>query len=317
MQILIMGAGALGSVAGGFLAKAGHTVTLVGQAAHMQAIRTGGLHISGIWGRHHVEALEALTEPPANNDWDVILLTVKSFDTATAVRAVAPCVGAETLVCSYQNGLGNAETIAGAVGWDRTIGARVIFGARMNAPGEVEVTVIANPTAIGVYRDKTPLDRVARLVSAMNTAGIPTVFTEDIRAEIWGKVAYNCALNPLSALLDCPYGALADAEPTRRIMGAVIHELYDVAAAKGVVLFPEKAGEYVELFYAKLVPPTAGHFASMREDFRHKRRTEIDALNGAIAHMGGQLEVACPVNTLLTRLVHGYEQVQGMVGTGR
>jgi 2-dehydropantoate 2-reductase len=313
MNVLIMGAGALGSVVGGFLAKAGHAVTLVGRPAHMDAIRRDGLHIAGIWGRHHVEALECLTEPPAAGAFTLVLVTVKSFDTAAAAQSIAHLVDENTLVCSYQNGLGNAEAIARVVGWPRTIGARAIYGARVTEPGHVEVTVIANPTAVGVYHDDTPITEVAKLVAAMNTAGVPTVLTEDIRAELWGKVAYNCALNPLSALMDCPYGALAQFAHTRKIMEDVIRELYAVAAAKGVVLFPATAAQYIDVFYTRLVPPTAGHYASMREDFRQKRRTEIDALNGAIARMGEQLEIACPANTMLTRLVHGYERIHHMV----
>ena len=313
MRVLIMGAGALGSVIGGFLARAGHRIALVGRPAHMEAIRRHGLHIAGIWGRHHVEDLESLTEVPPEGDYDLVLITVKSFDTASAIQAVAPRVGPTTLVCSYQNGLGNAETIARVVGWPRTIGARAIYGARIAEPGHVEVTVIANPTALGVYHDETPPARVAQIVAAMNTAGVPTVLTDDIRAELWGKVAYNCALNPLSALMDCPYGALAESPHTRRIMDEVIRELYGIAAGRGVVLFPATAEEYITIFYTRLIPPTANHYASMREDFRQKRRTEVDALNGAIAYMGEQLEIPCPTNTFLTRLVHGYERIHGMV----
>lgn len=313
MRILMMGSGSVGTAVGGFMAKAGHRVTLVGRPAHMEAIRRHGLHISGIWGRHHIEDIACCTEVPAEGEFDLVLLTVKAFDTDSAIEAAAPCVGPETLVCSYQNGLSNADRIARVVGWPRTLGARVIWGTRITEPGHVEVTVSANPTAIGAYHEDTPLDRVGAIVGAMNSAGIPTVFTEDIRAELWAKVAYNCALNPLCALLDCRYGDLTESPNTRRVMEGVIREIYTVAAAKGVVLFPGTAEEYADLFYTRLVPPTANHFGSMREDFRQKRRTEIDALNGAIAHMGEQLEIACPTNAFLTQLVHGYERIHGMV----
>lgn len=313
MNILMMGAGAVGTAVGGFMARAGHRVTLVGRPAHMEAIRKHGLHISGIWGRHHIEDITCATEVAADGEYDLVLVTVKSFDTAAAIEAVVPVVGPDTLVCSYQNGLSNADAIARVVGWPRTIGARAIWGSRITEPGHVEVTVSANPTAVGAYHEDTPLERVAAIVSAMNSAGIPTVFTEDVRAELWAKVAYNCALNPLCALLDCRYGDLTESEDTRRLMEAIFREIYTVAAAKGVVLFPSTPEEYAEVFYTRLVPPTANHYGSMHEDFRRKRRTEIDALNGAIAHMGNQLEIVCPTNAMITQMVHGYERIHGMI----
>jgi 2-dehydropantoate 2-reductase len=131
MRILVMGAGAMGSVVGGFMAGAGHEVTLLGIDPHMRAIREGGLHISGIWGDHHIQNCTVLTDAAGlkRGAFDQIFVTVKSYDTQTAVDIVAPLVDDDTLVCPYQNGLGNAEIVAAAVGWERIVGARVIFGA--------------------------------------------------------------------------------------------------------------------------------------------------------------------------------------------
>jgi 2-dehydropantoate 2-reductase len=243
MDILIMGAGAIGSVVGGFLAKAGHNVTLVGRAPHMTAIRDRGLRISGIWGEHRVESLQTRTDVAGlePGGFEFILICVKSYHTRDAVAAVAPLADSNTLVCSYQNGLGNAETIAKAVGWPRTIGARAIFGTWLPEPGHAEVTVIANPTAVGVYDPATPAARVQDLAEAMDRAGLPTVYTDEIATVLWGKVAYNCALNPLSALLDVPYGALLETEHTRSIMREVVAELYAVGSVLGVRLRPDTA----------------------------------------------------------------------------
>lgn len=308
-----MGAGALGSVVGGFMAKAGHAVTLVGRALHMDAIANGGLHITGIWGEHHVLHLATATglDGLARGDFDVIVITVKSYDTAAAAAAIAPLCGDATLVCAYQNGLGNIETIAAAVGAARTVGVRAIYGTRVTQPGHVAVTVIASPTALGVIAPDAPADRVRALAEAMNGAGLPTVYSESIMTVLWAKVAYNSALNPLSALLDVPYGALPELTETRAMMDAAIDELYAVAQAMQVPLEPATAAAYRTLFYETLVPPTAAHYASMREDFLHRRRTEIDALNGAIVRFGESFGVPCPVNLMLTRLVKAREGFYG------
>jgi len=309
MRILVMGAGAMGTVAGGFMARAGHHVVLVGRDPHMAAIARHGLRITGIWGRHHVSNLEARTEVAglSQGEFDLILVTVKSYDTRAAVEAILPLVNDHTLVCAYQNGLGNAETIAEAIGWERTIAARAIYGTRIVEPGVAEVTVIAQPTALGVYRIGPSPERVKRIVEAMDEALLPTVYAECTESVLWAKVAYNCALNPLSALLDVPYGSLAETSHTRDIIAEVIAELYAVGHAMRVPLEPDTSAEYLRLLFDRLIPPTAAHYASMREDFRRRRRTEIDALNGAIVRYGGQHRLACPVNATLTHLVHARE----------
>ncbi|MEK7794322.1 MAG: ketopantoate reductase family protein [Candidatus Hydrogenedentota bacterium] len=307
--MLVMGAGALGSVVGGLMAKAGHAVTLVGRAAHMDAIARGGLRITGIWGQHHVTGIATRTDASGlrAGEFDVIIISVKSYDTRAAAETIAPLLDDDTLVLSYQNGLGNAEIVAEYVGWPRTIGARAIYGAWIPEPGRVDVTVIASPTAIGTYHEATPTERVHDIVRAMDNAGAPTVYTGDIRKVLWAKVAYNCALNPLSALLDVPYGVVGERSESRAILEAAVRELYDVARAKGIALEPDTAEAYLRHFFAGLLPPTAQHYASMREDFRRKRRTEIDALNGAICRYGAETGVRTPVNDALTRLVKTVE----------
>lgn len=314
MRILVMGAGAIGSAAGGFMAKAGHQVTLVGRHEHMDAVHRNGLLITGIWGTHLVPGLDARTdvEGLSAGDFDLILVTVKSYATREAVKGIRPLLDDNTLVCAYQNGLGNAEIIAESAGWERTVGARAIFGVRVNEPGAVEVTVIAQPTALGIYQDSAPAERVRRIAEDMDAAGLPTVYTDEIATVLWSKVAYNSALNPLSALLDVPYGALLDTEHTRAIMQEVVHELYAVASAMAVPLKPNTPEAYLALLFEKLIPPTAAHYASMREDFVHARRTEIDALNGAICRYGLEHGVSCPTNTLLTRLVRAREHALGV-----
>lgn len=309
MKILAFGAGSLGSVVGGFMAKAGHEVALVGRTAHMEAIRTQGLRITGIWEDHQVRNLRCLDSVDGleRGEFDLILVTVKAYDTRAAAETIAPLVGADTLVCSYQNGLGNAETLAEVIGPKHVFGARAIYGVWLPEPGHAEVTVIAQPTALGTYDPATPTDRVRAIADAMNEAGLPTVYTDKIATVLWAKVAYNCALNPMSALLDATYGEVGRRPETRALIEEVIRELYAVGGAVGVHLEPPTPEEYLTLFFEELLPPTANHYASMREDFRRKRRTEIDALNGAIVRYGNEHGVPTPVNTTLTRLVEARE----------
>ena len=315
MRLLVMGAGALGSAVGGFMAKAGHHVVLVGRKPHMDAIRDSGLRITGIWGDHCVTPLDTRTnlDGLVPGEFDLLVLSVKSYQTRDAVDQLAPLVTGGTLVCAYQNGLCNAECIAQRFGWNRTIGARAIFGVRVVTAGCVEVTVIANPTALGVYSQDAPVERVREIAHVMDCAGLPTVYSDRIETLIWGKVAYNSALNPLSALLDVPYGVLLESGHTRGLMTDVIHELYAVGDALGVAMEPAGPQTFVQHLFEDLIPPTAAHYASMRADFVNRRRTEIDALNGAIVRLGEDHGVACPVNRALTRLVHAREHGLGVI----
>ncbi len=305
-----MGAGAMGTAVGGFMARAGHDVVFIGREPHVTAMRSKGLHITGIWGEHHLGPLDAYTslaDMPKQN-YDLVLIAVKSYDTPEAIRQIEAHVPPMTLLCAYQNGLGNAEILAEAAGWERVLVARVIFGARINHPGHVDITVIAEPTAIGAYHDAGPVDKAHHIAEAMDSAGVPTVYTDQIQTILWSKVAYNCALNPLSALLDVPYGELAKHAYTRAIMEDVIRELYAVGNALDIPLAPDTADAYLQRFYDKLLPPTAAHYASMREDLKKGRRTEIDALNGRIAQLGEEHDIPCPANALLTALIHAREK---------
>lgn len=311
MKILVFGAGALGCVVGGFMKKAGHEVVLIGRTDVVEAIRHEGLNISGIWGNHYIPDIPIFTE--VSTEWkgqfDLILISVKSYDTEQAVQSILPIVSDNTLVCSYQNGLGNVEKIAEFVGMERTIPSRVIFGSRVLKPGFVQVTVIAEPTALGRMDNGPDETTVREIAEWMNKAGIPTIYTENIEGLIWAKVAYNSALNPLSALLDVPYGKLMDTEETQMIMKQVIYELYAVANAKKVPMIIPTPEEYVQHLFYKLIPPTAEHYASMREDLKQGKRTEIDALNGAIVKIGKELQINCPVNLLLTSLIKAREKL--------
>lgn len=316
MRVLVVGAGAVGSVLGGFLAKDGHDVTLLGRAWHLDVVRREGLTISGLWGDHRVKRLAVATEPSAvepQPPFDWIFVCVKSPQTVEAAQLLPSWLGPRTLVCAFQNGLGNYETLLGTVPPERLALGRVIFGVEL-APGRVRVTVFADEVLIGSPVPRFPSTRAAALAAALQESGIPARATATILTAIWAKVLYNCALNGPSALLDIPYGKLLEQPVTKRLMARVIGEAYQVAAARRVKLDPAEAEAYVELLFTRLIPDTAGHRSSMAQDLRRARPTEIEALNGAIVRLGAEAGVPAPVNALVTRLVHAKERFVGAGG---
>jgi 2-dehydropantoate 2-reductase len=291
---------------GGLLAAHGWPVTLLGRAEHLDAVRRQGLRIEGLFGDHHVRGLECAADASGlRGRFGIVLLTVKAWDTDAMARAVAPHVAADGLVVSMQNGLGNLERIASVVGAERTLGARVIFGAEVTAPARVRVTVEAAPVLVG-SPDPTDSRRTIaarRCASALAAAGVPAEPTEALLAELWAKVFYNAALNPLGALLGVPYGDLPADPDARAIMDDAIGEAHAVARASGVAVPWPDADAYRTLFYERLVPATARHRSSMLQDLERGRPTEIDAINGYVAARGTALGISTPVNTTLTRLI--------------
>lgn len=311
MRILIAGAGALGSVFGGFLRRAGDDVTLLGRAAHLDAIARDGLRIDGLWGAHVVRGFAcASAAADLAGEFDAILLPVKAPDTAAMARAVVPHLAAGGVIVSLQNGLGNVETVEAIAGAERTLGARVIFGAAVPAPGRASVTVFADPTAIGALAPgiHPERDAAARAWAARcDAAGVPTVYTDRLPALLWAKVFYNAALNPLGALRRVHYGALPEAAETRAIMDAVIDEAFAVARADGAALPWPSADAYRGEFYGRLVPATYHHRSSMLQDLSLRRRTEIMAINGEIVRRGALHGIPTPVNADLVRRIQAAE----------
>jgi len=320
-RYLIYGAGALGSVLGGFLQESGQSVVYAGRGEHFSALQKKGLKITGIWGDHiippsKIAALDGMA--PQVRKFTTILLCVKSKDTDDAAAQAAPLLEEDGIMVSIQNGLNNWETIARHVGEDRTVGARVIFGAEIPAPGLARVTVNADDVLLG--EPFLPVNRplLQTLQEDLQLSGIPTrvVSSEEIRAAIWGKVLYNGSLNPLGALLEVPYGRLGDNEESREIIKNILKEIFQVMRAKQVKVPYTDWEDYYRFLMEKQLPPTVGHRASMLQDILRGRKTEIDALNGAICQYARELGIQTPYNDLLTALIKFKEKPENQ-GQGR
>jgi 2-dehydropantoate 2-reductase len=307
--VLITGLGALGTVFATFLKEAGHTVHALTKEKYLPVLADRKLHVTGIWGEHEavLDGIHSSIDPLRNISFDLIILTVKSYDTAAAIEQVKPIVGKGTLVMVAQNGYGNYETVAATVGKEHALLARVIFGVKLPAPGRAEVTVIADDVRMGQPDNAVNPDRVKTIAQTINAAGIPTSYAGNVAAILWDKILYNAALNPLGAVLECTYGQLAEHAETRQVMDRIIGEIFMVAQAHNMPLNWRTSEEYRQHFYAKLVPPTAKHFPSMYYDVKAGKRLEIDALNGAIVRLAREINISVPVNETITALIKAKE----------
>jgi 2-dehydropantoate 2-reductase len=314
-RILIAGAGAIGSIVGARLHLAGHRVTMLGRPEHLAAIARDGLHITGLLGESRARGLElATSQAELDGQYDLILCTVKPYDTTSIADAICDRLAGDGLIVSMQNGLGNIEALAERFSVSRVLGARVIFGAEIPHPGAAHVTVFADPVAIGPdpqqHRDSAPaLETRAKEIAAMiDAAGVPTLGCADIMPIIWTKLVYNVALNPLGALFEMSYGALAADADLRAIMDDLIEEAFAVAARAGVQMLFANSASYRAAFYERLVPATASHRPTMLSDLKRRARTDIDALSGKIVELAARHGVGVPMNLAMVRMIHGAER---------
>jgi 2-dehydropantoate 2-reductase len=308
MKILVLGAGAIGSVFGGFLAKDGHEVILFGREHCINPVNNHGLFIEGIWGKHHITNIKGYSSLNKvirfeGRRFDLTLLTVKSYDTREMINNYLHSLGKAIITVSLQNGLGNLETITEMLGRDKAIGGRVIFGAELIGPARVKVTVYADKVVLGSLKDGVPLKKVKEIAELFDKSGIPTTSTEEIEKFIWGKVLYNGSLNALSCLLEENYGKLLENHQAKTIMEDTIRELFKVIQKKGVVVDWKEADEYIDELFEHLIPATYDHFSSMLHDKRNGKKTEIDALNGKVVAIAEEMGIDLPVNRVITSLV--------------
>jgi 2-dehydropantoate 2-reductase len=284
-----MGAGAVGCYYGGMLARAGHEVTLIGREQHVQAIQRAGLRFETKAHDEHVR-LQASTEPQAVRGAELVLFCVKSQDTEAAGKALAPHLAREAAILSLQNGVDNAERLAGVLGREVIPGV-VYVAVEMAGPGHVRHH---GRSELAVGR-ATPSEAIAAVFRA---AGVPIEISDNVAGVLWAKLIVNCAYNALSAITQLPYGRLVGGAGIPAVMRDIVDECLAVAHAAGVQVAGDmhKAAERI----AQTMP---GQYSSTAQDLARGKKTEIDYLNGIVVRKGEALGIPTPVNRVLLALV--------------
>ena len=291
MEIIVLGAGAIGSLYGAKLAGQ-NDVTLIGRPEHVAAINADGLRIEGTESR--VERVQAGTEIERIGPEALIILTTKVPGSTVALRPVAPLVRDDTTILCLQNGIGSERLARTALG-PRGVVLRGItqFGAIFKSPGVIQF-MARGCTLI------EPHERSNRIAAVLSAAGLDCRVSPNIAADVWHKLVVNCVVNPITAILGCEVGGIAnpELEPLKRL---VIDECVSVAAAEGVT-FPADFMQEINDFFR-----LSHNIASMLQDLRRGRSTEIDYMNGAVVALGTQHGIECPVNRALAAIIHGME----------
>jgi 2-dehydropantoate 2-reductase len=313
MKILIYGGGSVGLGIASCLLKSAIQVDVLARETTALALRQHGLERTGIFGDYHAApssfgCYSSLSDIQAG-PYDFILVCTKSFDSGEAAEDLSQhglLLNDKTKIVLFQNGWGNAEAFLSFFSKQQVYNARVITGFSRPHDNEVTITVHADSIHIGSLFD-CDLSCLNDLAPSISKGGIPCEITDSIEKDLWAKMLYNCALNPLGAILDVPYGALAEHEYTRVIMNGIAEEVFEVMNAAGYQTHWTLAKEFLDVFYAKLVPDTAEHKSSTLQDILANKKTEIDALNGAVIKLAQEYNKNVPYNLVLYNMVKSIE----------
>jgi 2-dehydropantoate 2-reductase len=302
MRVVVLGAGALGSLVGGLLASR-HEVVLVGRKAHVAAIKEGGLAISGATRRRvrpdAVESPAGLAAP------DLLLVTVKAYDTEAALSGARRLIGPNTVVLSLQNGITTLDVLRKVVPRGRLVAGWTSHGAWMAGPGSV-THAGAGDLAVGEL-DGGSTSRIRALAEAFTSAGLVAKVSTDIERELWLKGLVNCAINPLTALARCENGRIAADPGLSRVARAICGEGAAVARAMGFAITESEAHRRV----VRVAWQTARNRSSMLRDVESGKVTEIDYLNGAVAELASAHGLRAPLNESLTAIVRALSEDAG------
>ena len=318
MKCAIYGAGAMGTVLGAYIAKAGRQVDLINRnEKHIAALKERGAHIVGTVD--FVQKVNALLPSEMSGKYDVILLMTKQRDNAQIVSFLKEYLAEDGALCTCQNGLPEPK-VADIIGEDRTLGCAIAWGATFRGEGVSELT--SEPSALtfslGAFGKGNRLQDVKELLGCMGSVTVE----ENFIGARWSKLLINSAFSGLSTVTGGTFGEVSEKKAPRRVAQSIIKECIDVAKAAGICVEPVQGHRIDKLFDYKgwlkkkisymLIPVAmkkhARLISSMLQDLKKGKKCEIDFINGVVCEYGEKYGVPTPFNRKTVEIVHGIEE---------
>jgi 2-dehydropantoate 2-reductase len=306
MRIAVMGTGAVGGYFGGRLAAAGEDVTFIARGAHLEALRQRGLAIHSALGDAAIAPCQASDDAAAIGLVDLVIFTVKLYDTEAAAEAIRPLIGPETGVVTFQNGITGSEVLARRLGAEHVLGGVAKIAAVIAEPGVIRHTGTMAELMFGEL-DGTSSARVATLGAALEAAGVQHTASADIRREIWDKMVFLSTFAGLTSLIRLPIGPIRSDPETRGLLRDGLAEALAVAHAAGAGL-PE---DLVDQILERIDRLPYEMKSSMLQDLEGGRRLELAWLSGTLARMGRDLGIATPVHASIAAALKLHAEGQG------
>ncbi len=303
MHIVVLGAGAMGCLFGGLLARKGHAVILADvDRRQIDAINSRGLRIESDIADRPIR-VPARTVGQIEQAPELLILFTKTMQSVAALESARHLLGPQTWLLTIQNGLGNVEIAAQYLDKGRIIVGMTTFPADLVAFGHV-VSHGSAVTHIMTATGKAD-EFVAKTAEILSEAGLNGVVEPDIESAIWSKVAFNAAMNSLAAVTGATPGTIGNSEHGTTLAREVVAETAAVARAKGIEIDEATVNATIDMAMRE----HKDHQPSMLQDMMAGRPTEIDSLNGAIVKDAAKVGVTLPVTATLWRLVKLAEAV--------
>jgi len=301
VRILIAGTGGVGGYFGACLARAGHEVVFLARGKNLAALQSSGITVESIDGDFHLSHITAVESVAGLDPVAVVLVTVKSYDTATIARQIAPLVGEDTVVLSLQNGIENESLLASELDLPPLMGAMTEIGAELVSPGIVRH--VAEGTIVFGEMTGHESPRGRALAELFTAAGVRHRLSLEMPLMLWSKLSWNAAHNAVTAITHTTAGAAAGIPATAEVLRAAMHEVVAVARAQGILLEPARVDTTIAF--------SRDHLGTLRtsmlQDLERGRRLEYDAINGAVIRFGETVGVPIPVNRTLYGLLAGLD----------
>jgi len=290
MRIAMLGSGGIGGYYGTLLARAGHDVVFIARGAHLEAMQRYGLTVRTPTGESTLP-VTAVADTGRVEPVDLVLFSVKSYDTEPAAHSLAPLMARDTVVLTVQNGLDNAESIASVVGFEAVLAGSAYVALQLASPGVVVRTGGEGRIVFG-ERGGVVTERVQRLSKALSDAGIPYDVSTAIDRVLWQKFLFIAGIGGVAALARSGIGPLLGSARGRALLAASCEEIVAVARAEGAPLQSEAVASAIE--QAAMLPPQWR--SSLARDLEDGRRLEVEALSGAVVQRGLKHVIATPVH---------------------
>lgn len=313
MNVLVIGAGAVGIGLAASILSQNADVSIYARGKTAEAIRENGIKRCGLF-RHYSFSSDEVNvytdyEDMPKDKFNYVFITSKTtanHDISQKLKQHEDILMDNFKIIIFQNGFGNDEAYLRFFNKSEVFSARVITGFSRPERHISEVTVYTEPIQIGSLQKEDPKD--LQIIADMITAsGIKCEVTDEVDKYLWAKMLYNCALNPLGAILDVNYGKLTENEYSIEIMNNIIDEIFEVIKASEYETFWDNPDDYKDLFYSKLVPDTYNHFSSTHQDIKRNIKTEIDSLNGKVIQLSERYDIDVPTNRIIYNMIKSVE----------
>jgi 2-dehydropantoate 2-reductase len=288
-----MGAGAIGGYVGGHLTAAGEDVSFIARGPHLEAMRRGGLRVESGDRLLDLPAVTATNDPMEIGAVDLVLFTVKLYDTEEAARSLAPLVAKHTRVLTLQNGIDSVDLLSQFVPRDRIIQGVIYLSAVITSPGHIKSPGGSRRVVV----DRAGDDPVVAAFREAGKGGLDIETTDAIHIAMWEKFIRIAAFSGASTLMRSRLGPIMQHSETRAFLRQLVEEGIAIAVASGCNL--DVAFADATMAFSASFPP--GVRSSMAEDLERGKRLELNWLSGRLHALGITHGVPTPAHSAVYR----------------